>query len=142
MMTAAISQIVRWMITLVLVSGAGNVWGSEEEVEESGLKEALYVKFHPDFIVNLRADRPRFLMVTIQSMSRENDGIEAAKHHMPAIRHTLLMLLSEQTAETVKSSADKKRLMDEALVRIQEVMVAETGDPGIEAVLFTDFVLE
>ena len=75
-------------------------------------------------------------------MSRENDGIEAAKHHRPAIRHTLLMLLSEQTPDTVKTGSDKKRLMEEALVKIQALMVAETGTPNIEAVLFTDFVLE
>ena len=141
-MAASISQIIRCIITLILAFGAGNASGSEEEGEEPSHKEALYVKFHPDFIVNLRADRPRFLMVTIQGMSRENDGIEAAQHHMPAIRHALLMLLSEQTADTIKTGADKKRLMDEALVRIQEVMVAETGTPNIEAVFFTDFVLE
>ena len=81
-------------------------------------------------------------MVTIQGMSRENDAIEAAKHHMPAIRHTLLMLLSEQTVETVKTGDDKKRLMGEALEKIQQLMVAETGTPNIEAILFTDFVLE
>ena len=68
-------------------------------------------------------------MGTIQGMSRENKGIEAAKHHMPAIRHSLLMLLSEQTVDTVKTVTDKKRLMDEALVRIQEVLGAETGTP-------------
>ena len=69
-MAASISQIIRCIITLILAFGAGNASGSEEEGEEPSHKEALYVKFHPDFIVNLRADRPRFLMVTIQGMSR------------------------------------------------------------------------
>ena len=141
-MAAPIFLTLRLIIASLLFLGACTAFGAEEGGEKSTPKEALYVKFHPDFIVNLRADRPRFLMVTIQGMSRESDGIEAAKHHMPAIRHALLMLLSEQTADTVKSVADKKRLMDEALVRIQEVMVAETGTPSIEAVFFTDFVLE
>ena len=141
-MTTPVFLTFRILLASLLFFGASYAFGAEEESEETTQKEALYVKFHPDFIVNLRADRPRFLMVTIQGMSRENDGIEAAKHHMPAIRHALLMLLSEQTVETIKSVADKKRLMDEALLRIQDVMVAETGIPSIEAVFFTDFVLE
>ena len=141
-MAAPLAQILRWILASTLFFGTGSAFGSEEEADDSGQKEALYVKFHPDFIVSLKADRPRFLMVTIQGMSRENDGIEAAKHHMPAIRHTLLMLLSEQTPDTVKTGSDKKRLMEEALVKIQALMVAETGTPNIEAVLFTDFVLE
>lgn len=141
-MTVPISLTFRFLMVWVLVLGPCAAFSAEEESEAPAQKDALYVKFHPDFIVNLKADRPRFLMVTIQGMSRENDGIEAAKHHMPAIRHALLMLLSEQTVETVKSVADKKRLMEEALLRIQDVLVAETGTPNIEAVFFTDFVLE
>ena len=140
-MTTPIFHLFRCVITSFLVLVAFAAIGTEEAAN-SGTKEALYVKFHPDFIVSLKAERPRFLMVTIQGMSRENKGIEAAKHHMPAIRHSLLMLLSEQTVDTVKTVTDKKRLMDEALVRIQQVLVAETGTPNIEAVLFTDFVLE
>ena len=141
-MTAPVSLTLRFLMTWLLLLGTCAGFSAEEESEAPAQKEALYVKFHPDFIVNLKADRPQFLMVTIQGMSRENDGIEAAKHHMPAIRHALLMLLSEQTVETVNSVADEKRLMDEALLRIQDVMVAETGTPNIEAVFFTDFVLE
>ena len=81
-------------------------------------------------------------MVSIQGMSRETDDIEDAQYHMPAIRHTLLMLLSEQTEHTIKSSADRKRLMDEALTGIQELLVHETGAPVLEGVYFTDFVVD
>ena len=115
------------------------VWGAEEAAKGP----AQYIKFHPDFIVNLKgSDRSHFLMVTIQGMSRSDDGISKAKHHMAAIRHHILMLLSEQTPQTVKSVDDKQSLMAQALETVQELMMAETGGPVIEAIYFTDFVLE
>ena len=129
-------------VGLLLLAVVASVVPASEDEPAGAEGQALYVKFHPDFIVNLNADRPRFLMVTVQGMSRESEGIAAAKHHMAAIRHHILMLLSEQTEASIKSVADKKRLMDDALARIQDLLVAETGKRGIEAVYFTDFVLE
>ena len=126
----------------MLVSGIGPVFGADNEDGETELKEAIYLNFDPDFIVNLRSKKARILMVSIQGMSRESDAIEAAQYHMPAIRHTLLMLLSDQTADTIRTSEGKKRLMDEALTMIQEVMEYETGEPTLEGVYFTDFVLD
>ena len=81
-------------------------------------------------------------MVTVQEMSHNPEGIVVAKHHMPAIRHHLLMLLSEQTLESLSSVEAKQQLIEDALLKIQELLVAENGNPSIEAVFFTDFVVE
>jgi flagellar FliL protein len=81
-------------------------------------------------------------MVTVQEMSRSPEGIVTAKHHMPAVRHHLLMLLSEQSLESLSSVEAKQQLMQDALLKIQELLVAESGNPSIEAVFFTDFVVE
>ena len=124
-----------------LMSPLTGLAAEESDAEPSGAK-AQYVKFHPDFVVNLKSTEPHFLMVTVQGMSREADGIAAAKHHMAAIRHHILMLLSEQTPESIASIEAKQQLMSDALGKIQEFLVAETGQASIEAVYFTDFVIE
>jgi len=141
-MANPLAATVRWILTATLLCGIISVVEAEDEDDKAELKEAIYLKFDPDFIVNLRSDRPRVLMVSIQGMSRETDHLEDAQYHMPAIRHTLLMLLSEQTEDTIRTSADKKRLMDEALTRVQELLVHETGAPILEGVYFTDFVVD
>ena len=117
-MANPLTATVRWILTATLVCGINLGVQAEEEDDKADLKEAIYLKFDPDFIVNLRPDRPRVLMVSIQGMSRETDHIEDAQYHMTAIRHTLLMLLTEQTEDTIRTSADKKHLMDEALNRV------------------------
>jgi flagellar FliL protein len=127
---------------MLLVSSNGVYAATEEDVEAPGTVKAEYVRFSPDFVVNLKSTEPHFLMVTVQGMSRGPEGMLVAKHHMPARRHHLLMLLSEQTHESLTSVESKQPLMQAALVKIQELLVAETGKPGIEAVFFTDFVVE
>ena len=64
-MTAPVSLTLRFLMTWLLLLGTCAGFSAEEESEAPAQKEALYVKFHPDFIVNLKADRPQFLMVTI-----------------------------------------------------------------------------
>ena len=130
-------------LTALLTPLSAYVFAAEEEGDEQTTSvKAEYVRFSPDFIVNLRSTEPHFLMVTVQGMSRGPAGIVAAKNHMPAIRHHLLMLLSEQTYESLQSVESKQQLMADALVKVQELLVAETGEPGLEAVFFTDFVVE
>ena len=139
----------RWLSPILVVSLVLSAMlappaqaAEEESVEEAGPSSAIYIKFHPDFIVNLKDKTSSFLMVTVQGMSREQRGINLARQHMAAIRHQLLMLLSEQTTESVRSLEGKRALQEAALLKIQDVMTKETGEPRIEAVLFTDFVLE
>ena len=137
----------RWLSALLSVVVlhtcllANPVFASEAE-EATEDDKALYLKFHPNFIVNLQDGHTNFLMVTVQGMSRDQKGINLARHHMAAIRHHILMLLSEQTLASVRSADGKRSLMDQALVEVQELMTEETGEPYFEAILFTDFVIE
>ena len=61
---------------------------------------------------------------------------------MPAIRNALVMLLSGQSFETLQTPEGKEALREQALVKIQEVLQQEIGKPGIEQVLFVNFVMQ
>jgi flagellar FliL protein len=131
------------LVTLALLLPSPARAEAETEGTETDPGEIHYVQFSPNFVVNLHGpSRGRFLMVTMEGMARRTEDVEAIEHHMPGIRHHVLMLLSEQSPDEVKSAAGKQRLMHEALVRIQEFLVSETGEPSIDAVYFTDFVVE
>ncbi len=112
---------------------------------EDGAKpaEAEYYKLRPDLVANLQSrGRPHFLMLTAQVMSRGSDGIKAAQYHTPALRHQILLLMGDQSANVLKTLEGKKKLQADILAIIQEVLTEETGEPQIEAVYFTDFVIE
>ena len=49
---------------------------------------------------------------------------------------------SSQTYDSVSTLEGKEALREEALSVIQEILEEETGDPGVEAVYFTSFVMQ
>ncbi len=105
--------------------------------------EATYVKLHPDFLVNLISDgRPRVLMATIEVMTRESGAIEKIRHHFPALRHELLLLLSEQRPAEIETVEGREALRKEALAAVNSVLERETGEALIEGLYFTNFIIE
>ncbi|MDZ7751216.1 MAG: flagellar basal body-associated FliL family protein [Gammaproteobacteria bacterium] len=102
-----------------------------------------YLKLSPSFTVNLATtERQRYMRVEAQIMSRDQGQLDAAKDHMPALRHELILLFSDQTPKAVKSVTGKERLRDEALRSINAVLEQELGRTPVEAVYFTSLVIQ
>jgi flagellar FliL protein len=80
--------------------------------------------------------------VTVEVMTRNNQVEQQIRTHMPVIRNNLVLLFSSQTYEAVSTLEGKEALREEALTVIQKILEEETGDPGIEAVYFTSFVMQ
>ena len=126
------------LATSLLLSAAQS---QEQGGEPEG--EASYFKLHPDFIVNLVSDaEPHFLLTSIQVMSRSESVLAETKHHLPAIRHELLLLLSEQTYGQIGEVEARRSLQVQALAAVNEVLARETASASVEGLFFTDFVVE
>lgn len=106
--------------------------------------QAQYLALEPPFVVNLSGglDGPQYLQVEIQLMTRDTAALANLQRHSPAIRARLLMLLAQQTSESIADRAGKEKLQAQALAEVQKLMRAETGAPGAEALLFTSFVTQ
>jgi flagellar FliL protein len=61
---------------------------------------------------------------------------------MPAIRDSVVMLLSTKEETALMSREGKEQLRAEILAEVQAVLEKNTGNPGIEAVYFTNFVMQ
>lgn len=108
------------------------------------------------FVVNVRdKSRMRFMQVKVQVLASDPVIRGAVETHMPAVRDTLVMLLSEQNAASMRSAAGREEVREAALTAVQQVMGefisggadgtgedAETPSHGIEALYFTDFVIQ
>lgn len=104
---------------------------------------AQYLPLAPAVVVNLDDEvNMRYLSADIELMSRSNDGIEAAKLHMPRIRNTLMMLFTQQKYGDVITRQGKEDLQKAALAAVQAVLKEETGKPGIDGLYFTNFVMQ
>ncbi|MCP1726442.1 flagellar FliL protein [Natronospira proteinivora] len=115
-----------------------------EDEEEVGPREpALYYEMEPAFVVNLdMGQRSRYLQVKVELMAREEAVINAVDRHMPRIRNSLLLLFGEVDADKVASRSGREALQEESRQQIMQVLEAEGEPSEIEAVFFTNFVMQ
>ncbi len=130
------------IVMVALVAAPAPVPAASDDAEEPA--EAGYLKLHPDFIVNLRsAGKPRILLATIQVMSRNAATLEGASHHLPALRHQMLLLLTEQAYPEIREADAQRALQGVALDALNGVLASEMGaSHALEGVYFTNFIIE
>lgn len=121
----------------------GEEGGATDEEGGSGNAQAIYLPIDPAFVVNFASQgKARFLQVTVEVMTRDPEMPEKIKLHMPVIRNNLMLLFSNQSYDSVSTLEGKESLREEALEVVQQILEEETGDPGVEAVYFTSFVMQ
>ncbi|MCF6254823.1 MAG: flagellar basal body-associated FliL family protein [Gammaproteobacteria bacterium] len=127
-------------------TGDGEDGGHEDGDHADGDGEtlpAIYLPIDPAFVVNFASQgKARFLQVTVEVMSRDPLMSDQITLHMPVIRNNLMLLFSSQSYDGVSTLEGKEALREEALEVVQQILEEETGDPGIEAVYFTSFVMQ
>ena len=143
-------------VGVLLLAGivGGAIWFLKEDPPEEGaelaegeqagkLAEPIYTGLDPEFIVAFQEPKnARFLKLGIEVMARDDEVIEAVKLHMPAIRDSIVMMLSGADEADLFSAEGKEQLREDILIAVQTVLEKNTGIPGIEAVYFTNFVMQ
>lgn len=104
----------------------------------------LYKEVEPPILVNFDADAGlSYLQIQIELMARAKDVLQRAEQRMPAIRNDLILLLSEQNPNELRSGEGKKRLREQILETIRGAMGdQDAADSSVEAVYFTKFVMQ
>ncbi|HET7266962.1 MAG TPA: flagellar basal body-associated FliL family protein [Rhodanobacteraceae bacterium] len=138
-----------WLVILVVVvvlTGVGGflfVGHGKRPAKPELSKTAEYYTLDPSIVVNFTDARAiRFLQVGVSLMSHDPAAIKAAQAADPAIRNTLLLLFSSQKYDVLATADGKRKLQQEALAKVQDVVQQSLGRPGIEAVYFTSFVMQ
>ncbi|NOZ53183.1 MAG: hypothetical protein GXP08_08585 [Gammaproteobacteria bacterium] len=108
-----------------------------------GGAKSNYLSLDPAFVVNIRgAKQNYFLQVTSEVRLSSPELAETVKHHSPAIRHAMIMLLSGLTAEEVSTLEGKESLREKAVELLQGVLEEVIDEPGIENIYFTSFIVQ
>ncbi|MBL8258792.1 MAG: flagellar basal body-associated FliL family protein [Candidatus Competibacteraceae bacterium] len=104
---------------------------------------AIYQPLDPPFIINFEDQGIlRYLQIGLSVMSRDKVVIDAVNNNMPQIRNNLILLFGNQKVETLSSNEGKEKLRALALEQVQTVLNQEIGEPGIEAIYYTAFVMQ
>ncbi len=120
----------------------------EEQTENAELvepppKPAIYYPIKPAIIVNFSVKgRQRYLQAELTLMTRDDDVVSAIELHLPMIRNSLVLLMGGQTYSEIQTAEGKELLRQQCLQKIQQLLEQEIGKPGIEQVLFTNFVMQ
>ncbi len=129
---------------------SGESAGAAESVAAEPVHhEAIYTKVRtlegkPSFVVTLQSadDKRHYLQAFVEVKSRSPVVEEALKLHMPLIVARLNALFSSQSFEDLQSIEGKKALRNEATALVQSIMQEKIGEPGVETLLFTNFVMQ
>jgi flagellar protein FliL len=113
---------------------------AEDEKAEAPINISYY-QIKPSLIANL-ASGGRYVRCDIQLMTEDDTYLEKLKLHDPAIRHTLLLLLSEQDGGKIKTPEGKEALRKQALTQINRQLKELTGTAGVKALFFTTFFVQ
>lgn len=104
---------------------------------------SLYFAMEKPFVVNLSgSDTLTYLQVNVQFKLKKPEFRAKLQQQLPAIENTLVMLLSDQTVASIKSVQGKQALRKTALKSVQQICKKLIGDPAIDAVYFTGFIIQ
>jgi len=122
-------------------AGAGDTAAAGEQAPPA---ERHYFSLAPAFVVNFSdpSSRARFLKVELDAVAHEEEDLELVSKHMPAIRNAVVLLLSRQRYEGLLEHEGKEALRASVRETIRGVLEASAGEPIVEDVYFTSFVMQ
>lgn len=104
---------------------------------------ALYLSLDPPFLANYAVgNRQQYVQVAVAVMAREQDALDGVNAHMPLIRNRLVMLMGGEQFSQLQTDQGREQLREKLLAAIREILQKEIGKPGVEQVLFTNFVMQ
>ena len=102
-----------------------------------------YVAIEPPFVVNITDGKTlRFMQVSAQFKVANAESANAINTHISAIRHSILMLLGDQTVQDVYTTRGKEKLRKQCLVEAKKVLNTYTDTNDIENIYFTSFIIQ
>jgi len=95
-------------------------------------------------VVNIKeGSRNRYMQVKVQAMSRDETVIAALKANQPALVDAMIMLFAHQDGASMSDIQQREQVREEATEVLRKVVQDLTGiTAGLEAVYFTDFVIQ
>jgi flagellar FliL protein len=83
-----------------------------------------------------------FLQLSADVLVRDEDAKYTIKIHVPAIRHSLIMMLSEQKAGDIKSPTRREEIRQQVTTRVQALIADLSGNEDISDVLFSSILVQ
>jgi len=129
------------LCAMILLLGLAQAQAAEEEA--AAPKSSAYVSLGEPMVLNLSGGkRLTFLQISADVLISDEDAESTIKTHVPAIRHSLIMLLSEQKAGDIKSPAKREEIRQQATARVKGLMAELADSQDVSDVLFSSILVQ
>jgi flagellar FliL protein len=115
----------------------------KEDAEEAEQAPPVisYYQVKPSLVANL-ASGGKYIRCDVQLMTHDELFLDELNLHGPAIRHSLLLLLTEQDGKDIKTPSGKEALRKKALSTLGTLMQELSGKNELKALFFTTFLVQ
>ncbi|MBE0482289.1 MAG: flagellar basal body-associated FliL family protein [Bacterioplanes sp.] len=129
--------------TWFLLSGNTDANTDEAVEAEPVLLPIQYVILKPEFVVSFQVGtRQRFLQVSLEVMTRAPHVKTVLEMHDPMIRNDIIRIMTQQPFDALRTAEGRVALQQALTAHLDQVVAREHGEGGVEAVLFTNFVMQ
>ena len=114
------------------------------EADEVTKPSSAYVSLGDAMVLNLSSTRNRttFLQISADILVTSSDAEEIIETHIPAIRHSLIVLLSEQKDSDIKTPAKREEIRMQATTQVKELIAKLSGNEEVADVLFSNILVQ
>ncbi len=129
-------------------AAAGGKGKKAKGAETAGKAEApqappIYHPLDPPFVANLPpGGKAKMLQAAVRVQTRDPALVTFLKQNDPMVRHHLLSLLGSQDATNLMTRAGREQLQAEVQSTLAKLVQDNGGEGTVEAVYFTQFVLQ
>ena len=107
------------------------------------VKTSSYISLGKPMVLNLSGGkRLTFLQISADVLVSDSDAQELIEMHIPAMRHSLIMLLSEKPANDIKSPARREEIRQQAATQIKQLIADLSGSEDVADVLFSSILVQ
>lgn len=135
-----------WLLLLLSCWLIHAPWSAAQDEDSAAGAEgsSRYIDLKPAFVVNYGGGgRLRYLKTEIAfRVGGGVDGPNDIRHHMPYLRHALVMCLSRASEEDLSSMEGRELLRQTALEAVREVLMREEGRQFVDDLLFNSFIVQ
>jgi flagellar FliL protein len=130
------------LLSVMLVFSTTQLSAATETKDGSEAPGTLaYYELSPSIVVNVKG-RAKYIRCDVQLMTRDETQLPAISLHAPALRHELILLLSDQQGAEIRTTKGKEKLRKVALKSLQAVMKNLVDDETIDELFFTTYLVQ
>lgn len=130
-------------VLLLLSSDELGNESASPKIESIAAEPIAYVNIAQPFVFNVTGDdRHRMVQIKVQLMVRGDKNEQLARYHSPLVESSLLSTFASATVEQLRTTMGRVELRDKATGDLRTALIKVVGEPVIERVLFTDFVMQ